>query len=76
MKQEWNQTALDEVMSILSETHEVENLAIYQPIGHPEILKVKTSSTGTHDLRKLIEHNMSVTMFAEDWKIEMWICKH
>ena len=58
------------------EFHDAECVSMYQPYKQRHILIVEVVSTGGSEIDKMQQMNLNVSLFAEDYHIQMWLSKH
>ncbi len=75
MKKQFNQSECENILEKLLENHDAECVSMYQPIKHHHVLIVEVVSTGGTEIDKMHQMNLSVSLFAQDYHIQMWLSK-
>lgn len=76
MKKQFNQSECENIMEKFLEYHDAECVSMYQPIKHRHILIVEVVTTGGTEIDKMQQMNLNVSLFAQDYHIQMWLSKH
>lgn len=76
MKKQFNQSECENIMEKFLEEHDAECVSMYQPIKHRHILVVEVVATCGTEIDKMQQMNLSVSLFAENYHIQMWLRKH
>ena len=76
MKKQFSKSECETIMEKLTERHYVELVTMYQLRDEPAILICKVPSTRNGELERLIELNVTTTIFAEGGDVELWITKN
>lgn len=75
MQRTWSQIETQAVINKLAETRNVDYIRCYQNIRQPQFLVVNLTDTGGYELGKLSEMGLSVCVFGDGKRVELWISK-
>lgn len=76
MKKQFNQSECENIMEKFLEYHDATCVSMYQPIKYRHVLIVEVAATGGIEIDMLQQLNLSVSLFAQDYRIQMWLSKH
>ncbi len=76
MKKQFSQSECENIMEKFLDHHDAENVSMYQPIKYRHILIVEVVATGGTEIDKMQQMNLNVSLFAEDYHIQIWLSKH
>lgn len=76
MKKQFSTSECEKIMEQVLELHDETCVNMYQPIKEPGILIAEVVSTGGTEIDKMHQMNLSVTLFAQDYHIQMWLMKN
>lgn len=76
MKKQFSQSECENIMKKFLEYHDETCISMYQPIKHRHILIVEVLTTGGTEIDKMQQMNLNVSLFAQDYHIQMWLSKH
>lgn len=63
------------IMDKLSESHNPNQISMYQNIDHKQFLIVKIGDVSGSDVKKLEDNNLSVCIFGAGMHVELWLSK-
>lgn len=63
------------ILDKLSESHNPNQISMYQYIEHKQFLIVKIGDVSGTDIKKLEDNNLSVCIFGAGMHVELWLSK-
>ncbi len=76
MEKEFSPIECQKIMDLLTSKHYDESISMFQMKECKHILIVQTISLGTSDFKAMHDMKLSITIFAEGNKVEMWMQKY
>lgn len=76
MKKQFKTRECENIMEKFLEWHDATCISMYQPIKYRHILVVEVVATSGTEIDKMQQMNLNVSLYAENYHIQMWLSKH
>jgi len=75
MKKQFSQSECENIMEKFLEYHDATCISMYQNKKYPHILMIDVVSLMGLEIEIIRKMNLSLTLFAENSRIQMWLTK-
>ena len=75
MEKEFSPIECQKIMNELARSHDEANLTMYQNYKYKHILIVELTSIASYEIKALAAMNISASIFASEYRVEVWMQK-
>ena len=75
MEREFSPIECQKIMEFLKRSHDEDCMTMYQNYKFKHILIAEVTSLAGHDIKYLYSMNISATLFANGYRVEIWMQK-